>query len=210
MKKNKRHNYFLLTPFVGILVFVVLYIVAASLYSGGSNTNHTEKGFNIMTNYWCDLTGDKAKNGDINLGQPYALAAMTILCMSLMVFWYYLPALFEISNRVSKTIQWAGIISMFVTLFLFTSYHDTVINISGFFGVIALSLTFNELRKYRFEKLLILSFVCFAMGFINYGIYQTQQFLFLLAIFQKITFLLCLTWFGIISVMIYKQNRKIH
>ena len=163
-----------------------------------------------MTNYWCDLTGDKAKNGDINLGQPYALTAMTILCISLMVFWYYLPALFKTSNRVSKMIQSAGIISMFVTLFLFTSYHDTVINISGFFGVIAVLLTFNELRKYHFNKLLILGFACLTMGFINYGIYQTQKFLFLLAIFQKITFVLFITWFGIINVMIYKQNGKIN
>jgi hypothetical protein len=189
-----KNRYFLLTPLMGICFFIVLYIVAAYLYPGGSNSNKTEKGFNIMTNYWCDLTGEIAKNGEPNSGQFYALIAMTILCLSLMVFWFYLPELFRLKdNKTSKTIQYSGIFSMFITLFLFTSYHDTVINTSGLFGVIALLLTFNELRKHRFDKLLALSLVCFAMGSINYCIYQTQQFLFLLAIFQKITFVLCLT-----------------
>jgi hypothetical protein len=206
MKNNRFINYFLLTPLIGIISFIALYIVAAYLYPGGSNVNKTEKGFNLMTNYWCDLTGDLAKNGQPNLGQFYALIAITILCFSLMVFWFYLPELFKIKNKTSKVIQYSGIISMSITLFLFTSYHDTVINISGFFGVIAVILTLNELKKQGFNKLLGLGLVCFAMGSINYGIYQTQQFLFLLAIFQKLTFVLCLTWFGVINLIIYKQK----
>ncbi len=210
MKNNRLINYFLLTPFIGIILFILLYIVAAYLYPGGSNINKTEKGFNLITNYWCDLTGDLAKNGEPNSGQFYALIAMTILCFSLMVFWFYLPELFKIKNKTSAIIQYSGIISMSITLFLFTSYHDTVINIAGFFGVIAIILTFNELKKHRFNKLFGLGLMCFMMGSINYGIYQTQQFLFLLALLQKLTFVLCLTWFGIISLLIYKQKIKIN
>ncbi|MFN7116301.1 MAG: hypothetical protein ACK4TA_05840, partial [Saprospiraceae bacterium] len=55
-----------LTPLVGIVLFLVLYIVAAFYYPGGSNADHSAKGFSIVHNYWCDLLAIGAKNGQIN------------------------------------------------------------------------------------------------------------------------------------------------
>ncbi|MBK7587466.1 MAG: hypothetical protein IPI22_03615 [Bacteroidetes bacterium] len=115
--------------------------MATLYYPGGSNVDKTTPGFDWLNKYWCDLTGQLAKNGEINSARPIALIAMLILCSSLWVFWYYLPRLFS-ANKFNSIIRYTGITSMTVAIFLFTSLHDVVINIAGTFGIAALTGVF--------------------------------------------------------------------
>ncbi len=197
-----------LVPIIGIFLFFLLYILAAYVYPGGSQVDKTEKGFSLLHNYWCDLLADKAKNGQSNAAQPIAISAMILLCASLVVFWYYLPKLFEPNIKNAKIMQRTGMSSMVISAFLFTSYHDAVINLAGTLGIIALLLTFINLYKSRFYKLFAVGVLCLMLCFFNYFIYETKIYLSLLAVTQKISFVLFLGWLGVIDFYIYKKMEK--
>jgi hypothetical protein len=136
----------------GILVFALLYVAATFYYPGGSNADKTTAGFDWFNNYWCDLTGQFAKNGATNSARPIALTAMIILCSTLAVFWFYVPRLFS-DNKFNQVIRYAGITSMTVAVFLFTDFHDTVINVAGTLGIAALTGVFIGLYKNNLTKL---------------------------------------------------------
>lgn len=203
-KQRKLSTLFALIPIVGIIVFLALYAWAASLYPGGSNIDKTSEGFNLLQNYWCDLMGTEAKNEQPNPAQPIALLAMFLLCMSLVIFWKNIPILFP-ENRYNRLIQITGMTSMLITVFLFTSYHDSVINVAGALSVIALLFTFISLKKHRYFKTVGLGMLCLLMSLINYFIYQTGIGLDYLALLQKLTFIPAFLWFGVLSWSVRKQ-----
>jgi hypothetical protein len=53
----------LLLPPVGILIFILLYIVAAFFYPGGSEFDTHSDGFSWKHNYWCNLLNELAIKG---------------------------------------------------------------------------------------------------------------------------------------------------
>ncbi|MGB5430515.1 MAG: hypothetical protein WBM94_12640, partial [Eudoraea sp.] len=61
-----------LLPTVGILIFIGLYIYAASLYPGGSQLDSNSLGFDWMNNYWCNLMNENGMNGLENPARPFA------------------------------------------------------------------------------------------------------------------------------------------
>lgn len=202
----RQRNILRLTPLFGIAVFVVLYIIAALLYPGGSQFDKQAKGFSITRNYWCDLFDVVAHNGASNLSRPIAIAAMLVLTSSFGLLWYLLPGLFDWSSKRQKAIQYLGIVSMFITAFLFTRYHEVVINVGGLLGGIALALTFIELYKADYNQLLGLGLICLTLSCINYFIYETGILLFLLASTQKVTFLVFFVWAGWMNIALYKKS----
>jgi len=202
------HRKLVLVPLIGICLFFLLYIIAAIVYPGGSQVDKTEKGFSLLHNYWCDLLADKAQNGQPNTAQPLAIGAMVLLCACLVLFWFYLPQLFDKTFKNSKTIQQSGISSMIISAFLFTDFHDTVINVAGALGVLALLLTFMNLYRAKFYKLFAVGVLCLMLCLLNYFIYETKIGLPLLAVTQKISFVLFLGWLGVIDFYIYQKMKK--
>lgn len=208
MKKDSLYKRtWLLTPLIGFGLFILLYVVAALLYPGGSYTDKTAKGFSVLHNYWCDLLGDHAKNGQYNPGWRIAMWAMAVLCISLAVFWWLLPKLFERNPWYTILISYAGIASMAITPFLSTKYHDLIINIASVPGIIALVTTFTALYKHRWYKLFLLGVCCLLFIGVNNYIYYTGNSLYMLPLLQKITFLLVMTWMGIITWEIYNKEK---
>lgn len=193
----------MLTPIFGILVFAILYVLATFYYPGGSNTDKSTIGFDWLNNYWCDLTGQLAKNGETNSAQPIALTAMIILCSTLTVFWFYVPRLFN-NNKFNQIIRLAGMSSMAIAVFLFTSFHDTVIHVAGTLGIAAMTGVFIGLYKKNLTKLFGYGVFCLALMLFNYFIYETSFLLSFLPIIQKATFVLFLVWICLIDVYLYR------
>lgn len=95
---------------------------------------------------------------------------------------------------------------MLIAAFLFTSYHEAVINCSGLLGGVALTLTFTALYKAGYTRLFIIGCLCLAFSCFNYFIYETGILLYLLAVTQKITFLLFFIWAGWINMTLYRKT----
>src|SRR6266700_4769420 len=149
----KKQNIRILTPLFGTILFACLYIVATFYYPGGSQADIHAKGFSWKNSYWCNLLNEKALNGEPNAARPIAMTAMGILCLSLAVFWYIFPkkASFKKTGRI--IIQLSGILSMAIGMFIFTGFHDSVVNLAGFFGLTATIGTFIGLYRLHLRKL---------------------------------------------------------
>ena len=82
----RRVDYWLLVPAAGSVLFLVLYIVAAQFYPGGSQADKAAPGFDWVHNYWCNLMNERAGNGQLSASRPIALSAMGVLCVTMGLF----------------------------------------------------------------------------------------------------------------------------
>lgn len=206
MKKGPFYRAWLLTPFIGFCVFILLYVIAASLYPGGSNEDEAAKGFSVLHNYWCELLSNQAVNGQYNPGWRVAIWAMGVLCVALAVFWWLTPSLFKPHRWYAICIRYAGILSMAITPFLSTKHHDLIINLASIPGITAMITTFIALYKHKWYKVVAFGIFCLMLIGLNNYVYYTGHWLYALPVLQKITFLLVMTWMSIITWLIYCRS----
>lgn len=212
MKSSTLKNRWILLPVWCMLVFIILYIVSASLYPGGTDADKTAKGFSWQHNYWCELLAKEAQNGQPNTARPVAIVAMTILAISLVIFWYTIPPLFTNNRIVNRIITCTGTGSMLVMPLLLTKTHDLVINSAAFLGCIAIIGLLVNLLRLRLYFLFYLGIFCLLLCGLNNYVYYSNDFLMYLPVIQKISFVFFLLWFMLVSIKGYKKNetRKVN
>lgn len=200
------HRYVLKIPIAGMLLFVLLYIISAYFYPGGSQASVDQVGFSWANNYLCDLLDNTAINGQPNIARGYARAALGFLCFSLILLWVYLPLLFKVRRRVHFLISFFGIASMLTTVFLASEIHDIIVRIAGALGVVAILLTFIQLYRSKYLKLLFFGLVCLIFMLTNYYIYETAILINWLPVIQKITFISWILWFVLLNVLLLRKT----
>jgi hypothetical protein len=194
----------LLLPLAGMGIFVVLYVLAAINYPGGSWMVLDQEGFSFWNNYLCDLLDLYAINGDLNPARFFARGSLAVLCVSLILLWYYLPGLFS-NKSTNLIVMWlAGILALAITMSLTSGTHDITVRIAGFFGVIAFISCFVELYKAKYFSLLILGIICLLIFLGNYYIYETGAMIRSLPVIQKVTFICYILWFAFLDISYYK------
>lgn len=207
MINNKRtSNYWVMTPFWGTIIFVVLYIIATRFYPGGSQVDHNSIGFSWINNYWCNLLMENAINGQPNPAKPIAMAGMFVLCLTLSIFWLILPQHLN-TGKISKLIiQISGTLSMVIAFFLFSNInHDLVTNLASGFGLIATIGTFVELYRIKWNGLLSFGLVNILLVIINNYFYYNKNLIIHLPLIQKISFSAFLIWICTICIALKKQ-----
>ena len=203
LKKKQLNKSFALLPVWGIISFILLYIIATFLYPGGSDANKTTEGFSWQHNYWCELMASQAQNGKINTAKPVAITAMFVLAISLIVFWYCIPGLFG-NNGGSKLIRYCGIGSMLILPLMFAGLHDTVMNVAGLLGCIAIAVLLTRLYHHKMYGSFIHGILCILLCAANNYIYYTGNFFYWLPIIQKISFIVFLLWFIMLTIKLSK------
>jgi hypothetical protein len=205
----KAKNILVLTPILGTLLFVVLYIVATRFYPGGSQVDKDSIGFSWANNYWCNLLNENAINGQPNPAKPIALTAMFVLCLTLSLFWFIFPTRINISKNLELTIQVSGILAMTVSFFLFTHLnHDLVTNIASSFGAIATIGTFIGLYKNKLFGLFAFGLLNILLVVLNNLCYYNKELIIYLPVIQKISFVTFLIWICCIDINLYRRQRK--
>jgi len=193
----------ILTPLIGNFLFIILYVIAAAFYPGGSNTDKTSTGYNLTENYWCNLLNEKAINGELNTAKPVAVIAMIILCISLSSFWILFPVVTQLKKSTGLLIQVAGIISMLTAFLLLTNVdHDIAVNTSSSFGFIAMAATIMALRQLKWNKLFLFGLFNILLILLNNYLYHGGHMTYL-PIVQKFSFLSFLIWFSYIDLKLY-------
>lgn len=203
MTANNKNRWWIRLSLSGIFIFILLFTAAASLYPGGSYTDHTAKGYSWLHNYWCDLLSENAKNGLPNTARPVAITAWFVLCISLSIFWYILPEKFLITPTHKKIIRYTGVVAMSIAAVLFTSLHDEVIYLGGVFGSVSLAGIFVALQKSKLYRFFYAGIFCALLIGINYYIVLTGTQIALLPLIQKITFAAVLLWIFFICKRLY-------
>ena len=197
-------NKILLLPIAGIVVFTVLYMIAAALYPGGSQQDPLAVGFSIKHNYWCNLVNEHSIDGNVNPGQPFALAGMIALALSLSTFWYVLPGLMSTGIIPAKLVKTAGILAMIPALLIGSPQHDTMMYFSALFGVLALSGTVIALYKAQWNKLFWVGILIVVTIVLNNILYHSADLIRYLPVVQKLSFGLFLSWICVISIKLYQ------
>ena len=113
----------------------------------------------------------------------------------------------SIKNINTKLIRYFGVASMTVFIFMYTSYHDEMVTITGILGSIALIPLFLELHKYSNSGLRQLAYLCFSSSLVVFFSYETKIGFYYLPFLQKITFFLD-ACFVIWSCNIVLKNNK--
>lgn len=198
-------RWWILSPSLGIGLFGLLYVMAACQYPGGSNANHTAIGFDWQHNYWCDLLGAVAKNGLPNQARPFARGGMLVLGVSLSVFWWLVPRLYQSPNYYVRVIRWAGAVAMVILFYIDTPYHDLAINLAGGLALLSVGTTFVGLYWQRKRALLNYGLVCMALIAFNNYVYYTHHWLTCLPVLQKVSFIVVLGWFVAVNWTLYQQ-----
>ncbi len=204
---NNRNKRFILAPTLGILIFVIFYIIAAGLYPGGSQIDENSVGFSWINNYWCNLLDEYAINGAQNHAKPVAVFAMLILCISLSVFWFLFPKYVYSQTKLKGIIQISGIVAMTIAFLLITDFnHDAVSYLAAAFGFIATIGTFLELLRLKWKALFVLGiFNLFFIG-VNSYVYYTNDYIIYLPLIQKMSFAFFLMWIVFISTKLYRHE----
>lgn len=198
-----------LTPILGIAIFMILYLVATFYYPGGSQFNKNSIGFSWKDNYWCNLLNNVALNGQPNQAQPIALSAMLILCIALAYFWLQFPKYTNLNKTYQLIIHMSGVLAMLISLLLFTNInHDLTTNLASLFGLIATIGTFMGLFKNGWKTLFYFGLLNMLLIVVNNFLYYNPHLISYLPIVQKITFATFLIWIGLIDLKIYKLAKK--
>lgn len=207
-KTNIQPNYWPRITIGGIAVFVILYMVAAEYYPGGSNFNPYQQGFSWSSNYWCELLGENAKNGHKNVARPIALTGMVILALSISVFWINLPKMIPMKIWISRILQISGVLAMFCSIFIYSYFHDLAIYLAVTFGTIAFTSTLYGLYTNRFTRYFQICVLCIFLIFMNNFIYVTDFMISYLPILQKFTFILVFAWIIMLSARFSREYRN--
>ncbi|GGD58314.1 hypothetical protein [Muriicola marianensis] len=208
-KTAKPSGIVLWLPGVGILFFLVLYVMAAITYPGGSAAQPAHTGFDFWNNYLCDLLDEYAINGELNSARYYARASLFVLCSGLILLWIFLPRLFDKKNFGHFLMWITGITALFIIFLMGTQNHDLIVRLAGGFGFAAILSCAWALVKGGYRALGVLGYVCFIVFLINYLIYETGLFIAALPLIQKVTFVLCLSWFSGLNYNLIKKLKPL-
>lgn len=195
-------------PLVGIIVFIALYIYASILYPGGSQADLQSIGYDWINNYWCNLMNDQAMNGQPNPAKPFAVVAMVVLCISLLVFFMQFALVFEGGKIWGHIIKWNAILSMSFAMLMFTAYHDVMTMLSSIFGLFVVIGIIRAVFRSNLMIYKIGGFLCLVLLGINNYIYYSRDGIGVLPLVQKITFVVVLIWILGLNFEMVKMKRK--
>lgn len=198
----------LLLPAMGAVLFLVLYLVAAQYYPGGSQADKAGRGFDWVHNYWCNLLNERGMNGELSASRPIALTAMGVLCVTMGFFAWIFSTQVPFSRNIRVLVQVSGIAGMVLAMFIFTEAHDWLINVSCLLGMISAVGTMAGLRMLRWGFLFWLGILSLVMVVLNNVLYQYKPWTWALPAVQKITFLMFLGWVFWISVKLFLRREK--
>lgn len=199
----------LVLPVTGIIVFVLLYVLASLQYPGGSQVDPQSMEFSWMNNYFCNLLNETAINGKPNLGQPFALASLLVLALSLALFWWSFPHYLPLSQFQTRMIRITGVSSMVIACLLFTQInHDLVTNTASLFGLIAILTSMCALYQNKRIAIFVFGLFNLVLVLINNWLYYDTSLIKYLPLVQKISFASVLIWIIWINLNWFFSNRK--
>lgn len=179
----------------GIILYMVLYFIAASRYPGGNSFNEKTPGFSWRYNFWCNLLNETAINGEPNKGQLIALAGLLVLCISLTLFFIAAPGALRLNNSARMAIRISGSAAMLAALLLASPLpHDLITNIASGLGLIAMAGLLLGIYRTGLHLLFGWALLNLLLVVLNNWFYLDPELIRYLPIVQKISFLSFLLW----------------
>jgi len=196
-------------PIFGLGIYVIVFIIAASAYPGGSINYPKANAYSFSHNFLCDTMNPINEDGKINGARFMAIIAHLILSFTMICFFYLLPKIFDVKNHNTKLIALFGITAMTIFILMFTPYHDSIVNFTAVFGTIALIPFFIELKHFTNKGYKQLAYLCFGLSIIVFLSFVTKIGFYYLPLLQKITFGFDAWWVIWTCLIVIKKNKRL-
>jgi membrane-associated HD superfamily phosphohydrolase len=195
----------LLSPTIGISLFVLLFYYATLLYPGGSYFNNELTSFSWLQNYWCDLLKDPTLSQKSNPATLIATFAMLVISVSVCSFWIISTHIYP-NPKHHRIIQLSGSIGIFsLLLLLVKSYHNIGLLLAGGFSLLAFSLTLINAYQQRFKALFLLACIAIILSLISYSLFFFGYYAIALPIVQKLNLVAIGVWMIATNLVVYQQ-----
>jgi len=189
-------------PIVGIVIYVAVFFIARPSYGGGLET------YSFGGHLFCDLMEKVSNNGFENDARSIAIFGNCCLFIGMATFFYLVPMQFRQKKKILLVAQYIGVAAMLNFLFLFTTYHDTVVLISGILGV---TLAFILIREYLGQMSIgenWFPITCLVLSALVFASFQFKIGIDYLPTFQKFVFLCDSVWVFTACLAIAKLHRE--
>ena len=194
-------------PIIGLGIYLIVFTIAAVAYPGGSDNYPHANGYSFYHNFLCDTMNPITQSGIVNEARFMAIISHLVLSFTMISFFYILPKIFTVKNRNTKLIAIFGIASMTAMAFMYTTYHDAMVTVTGVLGAIALIPFFIELRHFKNKGLKRLAYLCYLLSIIVFFIFETKIGIYYLPFIQKITFVADAYWVVWSCMIVINKNK---
>lgn len=152
----------------GIIISLVFFIIAISIYPGGSMFDKNAIGFDRTKNFISSLFAAKALNGAENPSRIWACIGMILLPLSYAIFFVNMSKKISEKN-VTVILKYAGAVNVLCMFLIITPLHDLMLNISiSLFWTCIFIITVYILKT----KLHLFKFLCVLfLAIFYYSIY---------------------------------------
>jgi len=178
----------------GILLSLLLLVIAARYYPGGSQADNTSVGYDWKNNYLSNLFSPRAVNGADNPARPWAVAGVLFLCGSFALFFFRFSRKIP-SRHAAGVIRYVGLLAVAAAFLAVTPLHDLMVEISGTAALVSMFYITVFLFKSRFFWCKLLAVLCMLLFYTTVFVYNARFHLEILPVLQKTLLLFISSWF---------------
>jgi hypothetical protein len=171
-------------PLVGVLVSLVLFVLAGSLYPGG---------YDWTRDFVSTLFAPSTATGEANTARYVAVVAMFVLCVSVAVI-FKVVSVRARSRAHKKTLEIGGIGSAVYAFLVVTPMHDLLLGIALLFFFPAMGAALYLVRLEGRKALFWAGMMCLGLVIAAATMYYGNLFWHLLPIAQKVSLAACIGW----------------
>ena len=203
-----------------LAAFLTLTLGAGLLYPGGTWCDRASPGFDLASNFLCDLLHRRALNGALNPGAPLAQAAMVSLSLALVPFWLGIAHLSRARSKLASAVRALGVLSALGTLLVsfnpsdrWPSLHQlSVLTTAAAALAAALGGAAGLASSPRGRRLAAIALVTLALAAVDAGLYLQQviaptECAVVLPVLQKFAGISALVWMLAIATRLLGESR---
>lgn len=170
-----------------VFISVILILIAASVYPGGSMFDQNAEGFDWSKNFISNLFDVKAINGLANSSRMWAIPGMIFHSVGFGLFFIHMSKKIP-TKHAANVLKLIGIANILYNFLIVTPLHDLMIILSSTFSLLGYFYitVFILQTKLHFFKFFIIS--CLLTFYYTLFLYGTGHWA-LLAIMQKVAFI---------------------
>lgn len=187
---------------IGIILFVVLYLYATTLYDGGTKWDAYRKSWDWIYNYWCDLIWPTTYLEEPNRASKWGIVANLVNCLSFLLFFIAFAFTYTSGHYWPYIIGISGAIAMLCGMIIFSEHHDKVITLLLLSIIPATVGVFYGLIEFQQQTALYLGYAMLFLLSINIFIFYTKYGERYLPFIQKIGYVFVLSWAFFINLTI--------
>jgi hypothetical protein len=186
--------------------FLFFGILGIQQYPGGSDSEPGSQSFQWLYNYWCDLYAPTTYNGETNAARPWAMLATGLLSVGFILAWLSIPSLFPLSRWRAQIRVLPGISGTALTVFLFSPWHDQIINFAGALLGLSIVALCPPLYRHGYTKYSFWGGLSVFIGAITYIVYQSGLMPGFLPLLQKIAMVIFTGWMVGMNVAVLRME----